>query len=308
MAELQLDDVVVTRRTVLSRISCNSLSVDKTNNKTTPLIEIKPLLIQISLWKQEAGQPITPSEGIALAISLIDGKPLQTELMKFQSSIKAALTGTVSTKFWQNFVKRNKELIEVGKGYRVANNRTELVAYENIDQMYDLVYEQMVTSGVAKHLAPEEYYYVNEKGERVISVEESVGLQVRIEITHPEYIIFGDKVGTDITQKNDGHVSGQKLFRQKGRGQILKAAIKTEECQLLDLQLRAVTLLWPSSSFLVKNSPLNREWGMIYAFHLMSRYQLPKTLALEKHFLEVLAVISEVNLSPLSLHPAVRAP
>ena len=85
------------------------------------------------------------------------------------------MTGTVSTKFWQNFVRRNKELLEVGKGYRVANNRTKWTTYKNIDQLYDLVYEQMANSGVAKHLAPEEYYYLNEKRERVISVEESVG-------------------------------------------------------------------------------------------------------------------------------------
>ena len=74
-------------------------------------------------------------------------------------------------------------------------NRTEWVAYENIDLMYDLVYEQMVRAGVAKKLEPHEYYYVNGKGDRV-SMEESVGLQVKIEVIHPEYILFGDEVGT----------------------------------------------------------------------------------------------------------------
>ena len=69
----------------------------------------------------------------------------------------------------------------------------------------------MVTSGVAKHLSPEEYYYVNGEGERVISVAESVGLQLKIEITHPEYILFGDEVGNDITQENEGLVAGKKL-------------------------------------------------------------------------------------------------
>ena len=92
---------------------------------------------------------------------------MQTDLKRYQSSIKASPTGTVSTKFWQNFVRRNKELLEVGKGYRVAGNRTEWVTYENVDLMYDLVYEQMVRAGVAKKLEPHEYYYVNGKRERV---------------------------------------------------------------------------------------------------------------------------------------------
>ena len=63
------------------------------------------------------------------------------------------------------------------------------------------LYEQMVCAGVAKNLAAENYYYVNNKGEKVGSKEESVGLQVKIEVTHPEWILFGDDVGTYISQK-----------------------------------------------------------------------------------------------------------
>lgn len=67
--------------------------------------------------------------------------------------------------------------------------------------MYNLIYEQMVRAGVAKNLAAEDYYYVNNKGEKVGSKEESVGLQVKTEVTHPEWILFGDEVGTDISKK-----------------------------------------------------------------------------------------------------------
>ena len=167
MTDLQLHNTSIKRKTILSRINRNSLFVNKQNNKITPLMQIEPYLVQISLWKQNDGQPITPSEGISLANSLIEGKPIQTDLKCYQSSIKASPTGTVSTKFWQNFVKRNKELLEVGKGYRVAGNRTEWVTYENVDLMYDLVYEKMVRSGVVKKLEPHECYYVNGKRERV---------------------------------------------------------------------------------------------------------------------------------------------
>ena len=222
MADLQLN-FTIKQKTIISRLNRNSLSVNKQNNKTTPLFQIESLLLQISLWKQDAGQPITPSEGIALANSLIDGKPIQEKLKTFQSSIRAAPTGSVSAKFWQQFIKRNKHLLDVGNGYRVAGNRTEWVTYENVDRMYDLVYEQMIRSGVAKQLEPHEYYYVNSKGDKVSKLE-SVGLQVKVEVIHPEYILFGDEVGTDISQKNDGHVGGQKFVAAKGTRANVKSS------------------------------------------------------------------------------------
>ena len=198
---LGLHDTIIKQRTILSRIYRNSLHVNTCQNQTAPLLPIEPFLLQIAMWKQEAGQPITPSEGIQLANSLIDGKPTQDRLREFQKSIKAEPTGLVSAKFWLQFVKRNKEKLEVGKGYRVAGNITEWVTYENVELMYDLVYEQMVKAGVAKKLAPEDYYYVDDKGQRVSSKEESVGMQVKVEVTHPEWILFGDEVGTNISQK-----------------------------------------------------------------------------------------------------------
>ena len=82
--------------------------------------------------------------------------------------------------------------------------------------MYDLVYEQMVKAGVAKYLLLEDYYYVNDQGEKVESESESVGALVKIEVTHPQWILFGDEVGTDISQKNYGNVGGQRFVTQKG--------------------------------------------------------------------------------------------
>lgn len=55
--------------------------------------------------------------------------------------------------------------------------------------MYDLVYEQIVRTGVANHLDPESYYYINVKGKKLRAREESVDLQVKIEVTHPGYCL-----------------------------------------------------------------------------------------------------------------------
>ena len=101
--------------------------------------------------------------------------------------------------------------------------------------MYDLVYDQMVKAGVARTLFPSEFYYVNEKGEKVGKKIESVGLQVKIEVTHPEWILFGDEVGTDINMKDDGHVGGQKFVGAKGSRTYSNASHKDGRFTLIGL-------------------------------------------------------------------------
>jgi len=72
-------------------------------------------------------------------------------------------------------------------------------------------------------LPPSEQYWINDDGERVDSAESGVGMKIKVEITHPQWLLFGDKVGTDIIQKDDGHVGGQKCITEK----VTRANIKS---------------------------------------------------------------------------------
>ena len=109
MIMMGLTNTTIKQRTIFSHISCNSLNVDNCDNKTVLLLPIEPLLLQIALWKQDAGQHITPSKGIKLSNLLIDRKPIRTRLQEFQSSIRAETTVVVSEKFCLKFVELNRE-------------------------------------------------------------------------------------------------------------------------------------------------------------------------------------------------------
>jgi len=209
---------------IQSRVYRNSLTVNKSQNQYIPTQDIEKVLLQVSTWKQEAGQPISVSEGLDLANSLIDGKSMQDDLKKFQESKKKKASGLLSRRYWKQFMKRHAKLLEAAKGHLVATNRTEWVTYDNIDRMYDLVYEQMVAAGVARCLPPDEHYWVNGNGEKTNCESDACGLKVTIDITHPEWIIFGDEVGTDISQKDDGHVGGQKFVTAKGTRANIKSS------------------------------------------------------------------------------------
>ena len=148
--------------------------------------QIRPILLQITLWKQSAGQPITPTECLSLANSLIDGKQAQSDLQLLQTQKRATPTGLLSKRYLLQFIKRHKNELDVATGYNVSSTRTEWVTYANIEKMYHLVYTQMVSAGVARWLPSSEHYYVNDEGEKVESEGDSVGLKVTVEITHPE--------------------------------------------------------------------------------------------------------------------------
>ena len=106
--------------------------------------------------------------------------------------------------------------------------------------MYDLVYEQMVDAGVARRLPESEQYWVGEDGEKVESEVDAVGMKVKIEITHPQWILFGDEVGTDLSQKEDGHVGGQKFVVSKGSRANVKSSHKDGRFTAIDDEMGLV--------------------------------------------------------------------
>ena len=75
--------------------------------------------------------------------------------------------------------------------------------------MYDLVYKSMEIAGVAEKLPEPEWQ--NELGEKV-SEDKAVGEMVEYKVTHPEYILFAEKVRNFACQKDDGHMGGQKFL------------------------------------------------------------------------------------------------
>ena len=112
-------------------------------------------------------------------------------------------------------MKRHKNVIESKRGGQIANNRVEWVTYENVKLMYDLVYEQMVQAGIAVSLPENEWHWVDYNGFTVDSKAESTGLKIKVKLTHPDWLLFGDEVGNELNQKDDGNVGGRKYIGKK---------------------------------------------------------------------------------------------
>lgn len=75
--------------------------------------------------------------------------------------------------------------------------------------VYELVYHQMLDAGIASNLPEEEQYWVDSFGNEVFCEEEAAGHNCTMKLDYPEWLLFGDEVGTDTAQDDDGHVGGQ---------------------------------------------------------------------------------------------------
>jgi hypothetical protein len=169
--------------------------------------------------------------------SCIDGSDSQKKLIDFKKNNKTeqddSSIGSVSTKYWKNFLARNSDKLELKKAVKYELERDNFVTYANFEEMYDAIEDLLVNDAkIAIKLA--EAVWMNEKGEEVSELE-SVGMKATIKITHPELGITLDEVGGNTNMMNDGHVGGTIHVVAKGSECQIKASKKDKRFTVLGL-------------------------------------------------------------------------
>ena len=79
--------------------------------------------------------------------------------------------------------------------------------------MHDLIYPQMVESGIAKRL--ETPVWMDQNG-NIVGEKDALGKMVDYSLKHPECLVFVDEVGNNMNVKDDGRVGGEKKIGAKG--------------------------------------------------------------------------------------------
>jgi len=105
---------------------------------------------------------------------------------------------------------------------------------DNIEVMYDLTYQYWVDARVAVELPESEQYYVDKAGNPT-AAENSVGRKCKIKVTHPDWILHGDEVGTEMCQESDGHVGGQTYLVANGKRAAIKCSRSSHRTTLIGL-------------------------------------------------------------------------
>jgi hypothetical protein len=198
--------------TIRTRVDRGRLTV-KHRGTVSPVEELENYLVSVAIQMCKINQPLSCGEALALANCFIDGKPMQERLAEFQMRRKLGKKGfqygTLTQGWWYGFLKRNAFRIVTKRGEKFACMRSNWTTYENIAQMYDVIYDEMVDAGVAVYL--EVKIFTDREG-NVVDEEFAYGFAQDIKITHPDYILFANEVGCNTSQKDDGNVGGKKML------------------------------------------------------------------------------------------------
>ncbi len=102
--------------------------------------------------------------------------------------------------------------------------------------MYDEIYAAMEIAGVATGLA--EPVWVN-KDQEETSKEEAFGRRITHLLTRPDYVVFVDEVGSNLSQEGDGAVGGERKI--VGRGSVPRERATTNDTHFTVLGFTAAT-------------------------------------------------------------------
>ena len=97
--------------------------------------------------------------------------------------------------------------------------------------MYDEIYDLLVEKGIAAKLDQETWF--NNSGNIVEYEEEAVGCKTQYTLIHPEKFLFVDEVGSNTSQKSDGHCGGEKFLVPKNIWLQIRAAVKDSHFTVL---------------------------------------------------------------------------
>jgi hypothetical protein len=191
----------------------------KHRDTVSPMIGIEAHLLGIILCRVALRQPVSCVEDIELANSLIDETHAQVDLVEWKKKhLKMgeidATFGDIGTQYWQNFCRRNEDVITAKKAVHFASKRADWCHWDNLRDMYGGVYGRLHDMGIEEKLS--EKVCRDEKNNIVETEAESYGQQTDYSLKHPEKLIMVEEVGENISQKGDGNTGGQNFMVANG--------------------------------------------------------------------------------------------
>ena len=208
-------DVKIDPEAIRSRYYRGHLSISSYGPKT-PMSTVEPKLVELIIRMSRIRRCLTGSQCLHLANDLIAGTDVEKEVIKFKEKIykKKFETASLGMNYWRGFKKRWEHRLTCKRGQKFALDRSCAATLGNFAKMYDEVYDAMVECGVASVL-PEPVYMNRDGDDTTTNIKEAFGLPCTHKIIHPDMCLVVDEVGSNLSQKGDGHVGGRKVMCEK---------------------------------------------------------------------------------------------
>jgi hypothetical protein len=211
--------------TIINRVAQNYVKgVAGSFSQSSPMAELEPMLSVFCRHLNRMAKSITRGEFIALANDIITETPTSDRVKEYQRRIcgvvfeeENAENGghqRLGQKYFYNFMFRHKDILHTTKIDKNCVNRLEWATFPNIQEMYGLVYAEMVLAGVAIKLpSPVSFDRLNnivEPGDAA-----SFGVQSDVLVTDPSYMVFVNETGSTTNMKKD-KTYGKKVIAEQG--------------------------------------------------------------------------------------------
>jgi hypothetical protein len=205
----ELPENTLKHATIRRRVLVNNTSGKQ---HASPLEDIEELVVNMAIMRSQMGEPFNKQTLIAFTTDLIANTYHADNLIAFKKqrllmdqekdlSDEKVIPGA---RWYQGFMKRNKHRIRTEKLLITDVNRNSYVTKEYFKDMYNKVYAEMVTAGVAVELEHE--VMLDKNGNEVDDESKIYGLPT---IVRPENIVFVDETGCNTNMKLDGKVGGE---------------------------------------------------------------------------------------------------
>ena len=123
-------DVAISMNTILSRIRRKrTVNVVPHAGTSSPMLKVEPILVQLCIQIGRIGQPVKPDNFLALANSLIKGKEIEKEVIKFKAKHCGydinSESANLGQAYFRGFMNRNQHLIDLKRGKKYPKDRSE---------------------------------------------------------------------------------------------------------------------------------------------------------------------------------------
>ncbi len=124
------------------------------------MIDIEPYLVELIGELEKMRVPISCRQGLALANSIISGTSHESTVIAWKQKHCNSISRSDSREepllgkgYWLGFMKQNGHLVKAKHGVKFDSKRADWCSYQNFEDMYRVVYKEMVQSGIASKLA-----------------------------------------------------------------------------------------------------------------------------------------------------------
>ena len=173
-------------------------------------------LVELIIRMSRIWRCLTPSQCLLLANDLVEDTEIEKEVIKFKKKkYKQKFEKTsLGQYYWRDFKRGYAHLLTFQRGQKFALDCSAALTFSNMNKMYKEVYAAMTQCNVTSVFEKPQYKTVDGKVANTYS--EEFGLPCTHMINHSEMCLVVDEVGSELSQKGDGHVGGSLYAYERG--------------------------------------------------------------------------------------------